>query len=357
MTTQVTDISIGNRLVGPNQPCFIIAEIGINHNGDIKIAKRMIDAIAKAGADCVKFQTFRADEFCSNPDDTYEYISQEKIVRESMLEMFRRVEIPYDNFAGLFEYARDQGLIALSTPTDEEAVDTLEDLGTEAFKIGSDDIVYTPFLQYIATKGKPVIISAGMANTADIDRAVKAIRCFGNDKIIILHCVSQYPTPEENLNLRKIASIRDHFGIQVGFSDHSEGVHAAAAAVAMGSTVIEKHFTLDRNMAGPDHHFSCDPAELAELVKAIRQTEKMMGSGDIKPTQEEREMALISRRSIIAATSLPDGHTLRKEDVLFQRPGSGLLPYEIDRLVGRAIVKPVSSGELLRLDHFFEKEN
>ena len=354
MINPLATVNIGNRLVGPGQPCFVIAEIGINHNGDILTAMRMIDAISEAGADCVKFQTFQADGFCSNPDDTYEYVSQGQTVRESMLEMFRRVEIPYDDFAGLFEHARDQGLIALSTPTDEEAVDALDSLDAEAFKIGSDDIVYTPFLEYIATKGKPMIVSAGMANAADIDRAVTAIQRCGNDEIIILHCVSQYPTPEENLNLRKIASIRDHFGIQVGFSDHSEGVHAAAAAVAMGSTVIEKHFTLDKQMAGPDHRFSADPAELADLVKAVRMTEKMMGSADPKPTHEESEMALISRRSIIAANSLPDGHVLRKEDVLFQRPGTGLLPYEINKLVGCALINPVTRGELLRLDHFFD---
>jgi len=345
-------INIDGRSIGPGHPCFVIGEIGINHNGNPETVLRMIDAIADAGADCVKFQTFKAEGFLSNSEDTYEYKSQGKVVVESMMEMFKRVEIPYAEFSGFFDHARRRGLIPLSTPTDFEAVDVLDEMGVGAFKVGSDDIVFTPFLKYIARKGKPVIISGGMADAADIERGIAAIRDTGNDNIIVLHCVSEYPAPDKSLNLLKIAAIRERFPVAVGFSDHSQGYAAAAAAAALGASVIEKHFTLDRNMPGPDHWFAADPEELTNLVAAVRKTETMMGDPGLKPTPREVEMADISRRSIVANGALPVGHILVEDDVVFQRPGTGLLPYQIDVLVGKIITRPVASGELLSLEHF-----
>jgi len=345
-------LEIGNRTVGLGQPCLITAEIGVNHNGDPETCIKMIDAIAQAGADCVKFQTFTAEEFCSNPNDSYEYISQGETVTESMLEMFRRLEIGYDQFAGFFEHAKKRGLLPLSTPTDRAAVDVLDQIGADAFKVGSDDLVYTPFLEYIAKKGKPVIVSTGMANAADVERAVNAIRGTGNDNIIVLHCVSQYPTEDQDLNLRKIVTIREQFDLEVGFSDHSVGVDAAAAAVALGATSVEKHFTLDRNMPGPDHRFSADPEELADLVRTVRKVEVMMGEGAIEPTEKELEMALISRRSLVAAHNMMPGHVLSEDDVLYQRPGTGLLPYEIKSLVGKKLRESIEAGTLLAFEQF-----
>jgi len=345
-------INIGTRTVGAGHPCFIIAEVGVNHNGDPDTCIKMIDAIADAGADSVKFQTFTADEFCSNPDDVYEYISQGKLVREPMLDMFRRLEISYDQFAGFFDHARSRGLLPFSTPTDRPAADLLESIGAEAYKIGSDDLVYTPFLKYVGEKGKPVIFSAGMGDVADIERAVETIRGTGNEEIIILHCVSQYPTEDHDLNLRKIQAIGKHFNLEVGFSDHSIGIQAAAASVAMGACVIEKHFTLDRNMPGPDHRFSADPEELVELVRAVRTTESIMGKADIEPTDKEREMARISRRSIVAAYDMETGHVLTEKDVAYQRPGTGLAPYEMDSITGKKLRMNVSAGEMLALGQF-----
>ncbi len=260
----MTHIEIEGRRIGPGEPAFIIVEVGVNHNGDPELARRMVDAIAESGADCVKFQTFCAEEFCNSPDETYTYKSQGKEVTESMLAMFQRLEFKREEFAGLFEHARKRGLIPLSTPTDRGAVDLLDGLGAQAFKVGSDDLVYSPFLEYVAAKGKPVIISTGMADAADVDRAVAAIQGAGNDRIVILHCVSLYPTPEDKVNLRKIETLRGlHPEAVIGFSDHSQGATACLGAVALGACVLEKHFTLDKNLPGPDHWFSADPPNWA----------------------------------------------------------------------------------------------
>jgi N-acetylneuraminate synthase/N,N'-diacetyllegionaminate synthase len=272
-------IRIGDRPVGRGHPALIIAEVGVNHNGDLDTALKMVDAVAQAGADCVKFQTFSAEEFINDSNETYEYVSQGKVVRESMLEMFRRLELKREAFAALFKRARERGLIPLSTPTDRQAVDLLGELGAPAYKVGSDDLVYTQFLDYVARKGKPMIISTGMATAKDVERAVETIRQAGNDQHVILHCVSLYPTPENEVNLRKVETLREQYGNLVGFSDHSWGITAALGAVALGACVIEKHFTLDRNMSGPDHRFSADPAELKSLVSEIRRLESNLGTG------------------------------------------------------------------------------
>lgn len=342
-------VTIDGRRVGDGAPAFIVAEVGVNHNGDTDTALAMVDAIADAGADCVKFQTFSAEEFVSNPDDTYEYISQGKVVKESMLEMFRRLELKREEFRRLFDHARRRGLIAMSTPTDRDAVDLLEEIGVGAYKVGSDDLVYSPFLDYVASKGKPVIISAGMATAKDVERAVSTIRATGNDQVIVLHCVSEYPTPPGNVNLRKIGALRELVQGPVGFSDHSQGIVAAMGAVALGACFIEKHFTLDRNMPGPDHRFSADPDELTRLVAGIRELEMTLGHDDLVPTEAEIEMAKLARRSIVAAADLPEGHVLGEKDLAFQRPGTGLYPYHMDIVLGRRLGKSHTKGQQILL--------
>ncbi len=328
-------VTIDNRAVGIGHPCFIIAEVGVNHNGNPDIAKSMVDAIADAGADCVKFQTFSAEEFVNSPNEMYEYHSQGKKVKESMLEMFRRLELRRDEFAGLFEHARERGVIPLSTPTDRHAVDLLDDLGAGAFKVGSDDLVYTPFLQYIAKKSKPMIISTGMANATDIDRALNTILETGNEQIIILHCVSLYPTPENEANLRKISTLHSMYDFPIGFSDHSAGITAALGAVTLGACVLEKHFTLDRNMPGPDHWFSADPDELTSLVREVRQLESNLGHGRMWPSKAEQEMTAVCRRSVVTAKDLSKGQIITEADLAYKRPGTGLLPYEVDKILGK----------------------
>ncbi|NQU57180.1 MAG: N-acetylneuraminate synthase family protein [Rhodospirillales bacterium] len=342
-------ITIDGRVIGPGQPCFIIAEIGVNHNGDVDIAHKMIDAIADAGADCVKFQTFSASEFVNNEDEIYEYLSQGKMVRESQLAMFSRLELKYEAFAELFEHAHRRGLIALSTPTDKKAADLLETLGVGGYKIGSDDLVYTPFLEYVAAKNKPLIISTGMADAVDIERAIAAIGKAGNSQVCVLHCVSLYPTPDNDVNLLKIPAMQERFACPVGFSDHSDGVTAAIGAVAIGACAVEKHFTLDKNMPGPDHRFSADPAELADLVAGIRRVEAVLGAPDIKPAASEMEMRNIARRSIVAARDLSVGHVISSDDLAYQRPGTGLMPYEAESLIGKTTRVALMARALIKL--------
>lgn len=345
--TMLETLRIGERTIGRGQPCLVIAEIGVNHNGDLDTALAMVDAVADAGAECVKFQTFSADEFMNNPDETYEYISQGETVRESMLEMFQRLELKRDAFAKLFERARTRGLIPLSTPTDRAAADLLEQLDTPAYKIGSDDLVYSPFLEYVAGKGKPVIISTGMAEVGDVERAVRVIQSAGNDQIIILHCVSLYPTPEEEVNLRKIQTLQAQYGACIGFSDHSWGITAALGAVALEACIVEKHFTLDRNMPGPDHRFSANPKELSTLVREVRRLEKNMGSGRFCLSPEEQEMAALAHRSIVLNQDLNAGEKITPDHLAYRRPGTGLMPYETSRVIGKRARRGLSEGTIL----------
>ena len=347
------EITIENRQVGAGHPCFIIAEIGVNHNGDIDIAHKMIDAIADAGADCVKFQTFSASEFVNGDDEIYEYISQGKVVRESQLAMFSRLELEWDAFAKLFEHTRQRGLLPLSTPTDKAAADLIETLNPGAYKIGSDDLVYTPFLEYVGAKGKPVIISTGMADVGDIDRALEAFRSVDNEDIAILHCISLYPTPPEEANLNQITSLKQQFPDNViGFSDHSEGITADLGATMLGAHIIEKHFTLDHNMPGPDQWFSMDPSQLTDLVKNVRRLEVSLGSPTLGPTPGEIDMRRAARRSIVVDRDLEAGHVLSETDIRYQRPGDGLMPYETRRVVGKVLSQDLTANTLLSFDHF-----
>lgn len=346
----MTSMKIGNRTIGDGFPCFIMVELGINHNGDPELAHKMIDAVADTGADCIKFQTFHAEEFMNGPDQPFEYVSQGKTIRESMLTMFKRCELADSEFAKLFDHARQRGLTPLSTPTDHSAVDLLDAVGTEAFKIGSDDLVYTPFLRYVASKGKPVIISTGMARAEDVDRAVEAIRETGNDQILILHCVSLYPTPDSVVNLRKIPAYADRYGVPVGFSDHSDGYTAALGAVALGACALEKHFTLSRDLPGPDHRFSADPQETAAMVREIRRLEASMGAPELVLAKGEGAMADIAHRSIVIAREVKAGEIINEGMLAYRRPGTGLMPYEMPNVIGRRAVATIAADTLLQWD-------
>jgi len=350
-------VEIEGRKIGLENPCFIVGEIGINHNGDPQRAMKMIDAIADAGASCVKFQTFRAKEFLADESLTYTYFSQGKEVTESQMDMFQRCEFDWSEFENLFTHVRKRGLIPLSTPTDHDAVDFLDRIGVGAFKVGSDDIVYTPFLRYIAEKGKPVIISSGMADAEDIRRAVEAIEETGNDQIIVCHCVSEYPTPEEHVNLRKISELRKFLEHPVGYSDHSQELTAAMGAVALGACYFERHFTLDKTLPGPDHWFAADPEDLKSLVAGIRQIEKNLGTGTLRASNEEEKMKPLARRSIVAAVDLEAGHVITEKDLTYRRPGTGLMPYEADRIIGRRVLRGVAAGTMLAMDMLAEEVN
>jgi sialic acid synthase SpsE len=263
-----------------------------------------------------------------------------------MLDMFRRLELKYTEYERLFAHARARGLIPLSTPADLGAVEMLEQIATPAYKVGSDDLVYTDFLRAVARQGKPVILSTGMAGAADIERAVAAVQGEGNDQLVVLHCVSLYPTPEDKVNLRRIRTLQSMFDAPIGFSDHSAGITAALGAVALGACIVEKHFTLDRGMSGPDHRFSADPAELAALVREIRRLEDHLGNGRFALSAEEEEMARLAHRSIVFAQDLPAGTVLAKGHLAYRRPGTGLMPYEVHRLIGGRLTAAVRAGAL-----------
>ena len=329
-----TTFPIGRRLLQPGGDPCVVAEIGINHNGDLEQAKRSIDAAAEAGADAAKFQTFRAEEFMGDRDVEYEYESGGQLVRESMYEMFKRLELPKQWHEQLQTHAHAKGLEFLSSAADRVSAELLVSLKVPALKIASEDLINLPLLEYVAQLRTPVILSTGMADEAEIDRAVGILQS-GCDDLLLLHCVSLYPTPDDQANLLRMVRLRERFELPVGYSDHSVGPVAAVAAVALGAVVIEKHFTLDRSLPGPDHAFSADPAELAELVRAVRRVARQRGRPDLEPAAAERSARRQFRRSVVAAVAIPPGAAIEREMLALKRPGTGIPPRQLDEVVGR----------------------
>ncbi|MGQ0662587.1 MAG: N-acetylneuraminate synthase family protein [Pseudomonadota bacterium] len=348
----MNDIEIAGRKVGPDRPCFIVAEIGINHNGDMDLARRTIDAACAAGADSVKFQNYRTEDFISDREITYEYVSRGAIVRELQFDMFKRCELGADDLAGLAAYCRAKGVVFHSTPTSEAGVAELVGLGVPVLKNGSDYLTHLPLIHAMGLTGLATVLSTGMARLDEIDEAVRAFRQTGNVGLILLHCVSRYPTPPADLNLRKIPSLAAAFACPVGFSDHSEGTAAAVAALALGACWIEKHFTLDKTLPGPDHRFSADPAEFALYVRQIRIAEQGLGSSAIGPTAAESASRDKYRLSCVAGADLAAGACLGESDIAFRRPGTGLRPAAIDLLVGRRLRDPVRRGHVFAAGDF-----
>ena len=345
-------LEIADRRIGPGFEPFIILEVGINHNGDTAIARKMIDVAFSCGADAVKFQTFKAEEFISDPDKTYTYRSQGQEVTESMLSMFKKCEFSREQWKKIAEYCKKVGILFFSTPQNPSDLDFLLELvNLPVIKVGSDDLTNVDLLKYFASKKIPLIISAGMAYLGEIEDAVNAIRVSGNHNFAILHCVSSYPAKPEQLNLRKMATIANAFEVPVGFSDHTEGVDASIAAVALGACILEKHFTLDKNLAGPDHWFSSDPEEVTRWIRAIKTTWNSLGSPVVSPTELELEMRLIARRSIVAKRDLAAGTILNAENMAFKRPGTGLPPKMRHLLEGRRLGRSIKCDEIISLDY------
>ena len=263
-------LKIGDKLIGEEEPCFIIAEAGVNHNGSVELAKKLIDAAKDAGADAVKFQTFKAESVVVKDAQKAEY-QKETTGEGSQYEMIKKLELTEEDFRELADYAKEKDIMFLSSPFDKESVDLLNELDVPAFKVGSGEITNLPLLRYIAKKEKPIILSTGMSTLGEIEEALDVIRSEGVEDIILLHCVSNYPARIEDVNLRALGTLKQAFKLPVGFSDHTLGITAPIAAVALGACVIEKHFTLDRNLPGPDHKASLEPEELKEMAKAIRE--------------------------------------------------------------------------------------
>jgi N-acetylneuraminate synthase/N,N'-diacetyllegionaminate synthase len=344
-------IRLGNRSVGEEEPCFIIAEIGINHNGDMDIAKKMIDEAIGCGVDAVKFQVFKAEEFVSDLSSNYTYKSEGKVITEPMLDMFKRHEFEADEWRGIFEYCKKKKIEFFVTPQNSSDLDfVLSIIDIPAIKVGSDDLTNLELLEYYAKKNKPIIISAGMAYLSEIEDAVNTIQATGNKDLIILHCISSYPADAEEVNLKKILTIKQAFDVIVGFSDHTVGYTASIGAVVLGAKVIEKHFTLDKNLPGPDHWFSANPDEMRELVQEIRFIEKALGNSIIKPTPKEMEMRKMARRSIIASKEIKKGDTITRDMISFKRPGTGLPPKFKDYLIGKMAKIEIKKNEQITFD-------
>lgn len=349
-------IKIGGKWVGEGEPCFIVAEIGINHNGDVNIAKRMIVEAKKCGVDAVKMQSFVAEEFVSDKNLKYTYKSQGRKITESQYEMFKRYELNKKAMKELFDFAKKKKIILFSTPQDStfKMVDYLcsREINIPAIKVGSDDLTNLPLLSYYAKKGKPMLISTGMATIDEIEDAVRTIERQGNRKIIILKCTSLYPTPPEECNLNQIKTLQYAFDKIIGYSDHAIGTTAAVIANILGAKVIEKHFTLSKNMLGPDHWFSADPKELKDLVIKIREAEKMLGRSQFVLSDAELKMKLDCRRSIIAKNNIKKGAIIKENDLELGRPGKGLPPKFLPFIVSRIAQKDFKKGEKITLKDF-----
>jgi N,N'-diacetyllegionaminate synthase len=345
-------VRVGTRLVGENQPCVLVAEVGINHNGDINLAHRSIDAAADAGADAVKFQNYRTEDFLSDRSLTHEYVSQGRKVVESQYDMFKRCELFPDQLRELREHCDRRGVFFLSTPTSESGIRDLLDAGASLLKNGSDYLAHLPMIRAMAQSGLPTVISTGMAEAVDIEDAVDAFRGAGGKDLILLHCTSSYPTPPEDVHLRKICTLARGFDCPVGLSDHTEGTVAAIGSVALGACMIEKHFTVDRSLPGPDHRFSADPAEFCLLVDSVRKMERSLGSPELGPAASEKLGRRDYRLSCVAARELIAGHHLAASDIAFRRPGSGFPPKERDRLIARELVRDVPPGHIFSPEDF-----
>jgi N,N'-diacetyllegionaminate synthase len=343
------EILIGDRLVGESQPCFLVGEIGINHNGDIDLAKRTITAAVDAGADAVKFQNYRTEDFVANKSLAYEYISQGKTVIESQYEMFKRCELTKESLRELKAYCDSLNINFHSTPTSDSGIHDLIDIGTLILKNGSDYLTNLRLVLSMSKSGLPTVLSTGMATLAEIDDAVRTFRGTGNSQLILLHCTSAYPTPPDQVNLRRITSLASAFGCPVGFSDHTDGITSAIGAAALGACWIEKHFTLDKNLPGPDHRFSANPTEFKNLVVSIRTLEKNLGLSQISPTPSEQKSRYEFRLSCATDSILPAGHLLTEADISFQRPGNGIPPVQSYLLIGRRLKYDLEANSVIYL--------
>jgi len=342
------DIKIGKRPVGKGKPAYIVAEIGINHNSDMMLARKTIDAAKNAGADSVKFQNYHTDDFVSSPEITHTYVSGGREITESQYEMFKRYELSEEQVIELANYCNEIGIDFHSTPTNTDGVALLQKLEVGVLKNGSDYLSNIPLIETMARTGIPVVLSTGMSGETDIKEAVDAFHRAEGEDLILLHCVSQYPTPLDELNLRRIQLLREKFNCPTGFSDHSRGILASCVAIALDACWIEKHFTLDKSLPGPDHAFSSDPKEFADLVAAVRETETALGYASIDLTSERESQSRISfRLSCAAARDMRKGTVLQERDIGFFRPGDGLPPKYRDQLVGRMLVQDVKRGQIL----------
>jgi N,N'-diacetyllegionaminate synthase len=343
----VTLVRIGKREVGAGRPCFLIAEVGVNHDGSLDRALELVEVAAEAGADAVKFQTFRADRLAmaDAPKAPYQLAGTDP--EESQLAMLQRLELSPAAHRRLQAAAGSAGIEFLSSLFDEESADLLDGLGVSAFKIPSGEITNLPLLSHVGRFGRPVILSTGMSDLDEVAAAVGELEAAGNDQIVVMHCVSAYPAPPAEANLRAMATMSEAFGKPVGFSDHTLGVEVSFAAVALGACMIEKHLTLDRAAPGPDHAASLEPSEFRDFVRGIRSVESALGDGRKLPVPSELATSDVARKSLVAAHHIPAGTLVTDEMIALTRPGTGLPPAARGLIVGRVARVDIADGTLL----------
>lgn len=328
---------------------FIIAEAGVNHNGSLDLAKKLIAVAVDAGVDAVKFQTFKADKLVSKTAQKADYQKQTTSAGESQYDMIKKLELDEDAHRTLISYCNEKKIMFLSTPFDHDSIEMLNDFEMPIFKIPSGEITNLPYLRHIGKLDKKVILSTGMANLGEVGDALQVLVEAGTAKhnITILHATTEYPCPIDEVNLRAMLTIRDHFDVEVGYSDHTQGIEVPIAAVAMGACVIEKHFTLDQNMEGPDHKASLEPHEFKAMVAAIRNVSQALGDGIKRPSKSELKNKAVARKSIVAARGISAGESFNEDNITIKRPGSGISPMRWDEVLGQVAVRNYQEDELI----------
>jgi len=328
---------------------FVIAEAGVNHNGDIKLAKKLIDVAKSAGVDAVKFQTFKAENVVSKVAQKAEYQKETTGADESQLDMVKNLELTFQDFRELKKYCEEKEILFLSTPFDLESIEFLESLDIPIYKVPSGEVNNLLYLMKIAGTGKPIIMSTGMTDLDEVSSALEVLRDNGAGTITLLHCNTQYPTPFEDANIKAMLTLKERFGIAVGYSDHTLGIEAPVAAVALGATVIEKHFTLDKNMEGPDHKASLDPQELKAMVTAIRNIEVALGDGIKRPSKSEISNKEVARKSIVARRNIIKGEIFTENNITVKRPGNGISPMRWFEIIGEIAKRDFCEDELIEI--------
>ncbi len=327
---------------------YIIAEAGVNHNGSFELACKLVDAAKAAGVDCIKFQTFKSKNLVSRNARKADY-QKETTGEGSQEDMLKKLELSYDEFLKLKAYCDEKQICFLSTPFDFDSIDFLNSIDMPFWKIPSGEVTNYPYLVALAKTGKPVVMSTGMCEMPEIEAAIQVLQENGTKEIRLLHCNTEYPTPFEDVNLKAMQTIRNAFGLDVGYSDHTKGIEVPVAAAALGATIIEKHFTLDRNMEGPDHKASLEPAELAEMVSSIRHIEKALGDGTKTPSPSEKKNKDIARKSIVAKHNIKAGEVLTEENITVKRPGNGICPMKWNEVLGTKAARDFEEDELIEL--------
>jgi N-acetylneuraminate synthase len=340
-------IKIASKWIGKNDSVFVIAEAGVNHNGNVKLAKELVRAAKEAGADAVKFQSFVTEETVSVRAPKALHQLKYSDQSESQYEMIKKLELSDRDYKDIINYAEELGIIFMATPYDIATVDWLDEFGVAAFKIASMDVDNVPFLRHVAAKKKPIILSTGMSYLEEIAKGLQAIREVGNDQVVLLHCTSNYPTSKQDCNLRVIETLRDKFIVQVGYSDHTEGNEISLFAICIGARIIEKHFTVNKSLVGPDHKLSLDPWEFKDFVDSIRSLEVVLGSGKRIPTESELQNRKDLKRSIFTKKLIKQGEIITFDKLAFKRPGIGIAISDLPRVIGKKAVVDIDKETML----------